>query len=129
MLNSLIPRCSVLIYEKDSILRKQHGLLVIARGSTKCVFDDVYKFNFYSSFFSETYLKTADRLVQDAVAAVQAAAAATNNRSEEAKKDASAPLVHRSQASLWNSTYSPQATSAIRIAICKATLPFLVCPF
>ena len=86
MLNSLIPRCSVLIYEKDSILRKQHGLLVIARGSTKCVFDDVDKFNFYSSFFSETYLKTADRLVQDAVAAVQTAAAATNNRSEEAKK-------------------------------------------
>ena len=33
------------------------------------------------------------RLVQDAVAAVQTAAAATNNRSEEAKKNASAPLV------------------------------------
>ena len=46
---------SVLIYEKESLLRIQHGLLTIDRGITNCVFDDVDKFDLLFFFFSETY--------------------------------------------------------------------------
>ena len=63
------------------------------------------------------------------VAAVQAAAAATNKRSEEAKENISTPHVQPPQSQPVERHVFASSTSAIRMCRCKATLLSLVCPF